>query len=458
MKGLLAGSLASLTLFVAVAVPSAQAPSEDAQIRLPPPTYPAAVALMAAGKPTEALATLEQQMRSGPGGVESPIEGLILRAVLLSQVGRAANAEAVWASIIDREVWMRTFARRAVVESLAARDNPAAAEPVLRELTRADAARHVDLVLAVADAFAAAGRSEAAAGQYRYVLGVTTRGASADAARLGLARALEAGGDELGALATLREAQRRHRTAAAFETAKSEERRLARARGGEPRPFSEAEYRDLARRLRSASRFDPALAVLDEWTAAYPDTATPETIASDRITTLYAQRDNVAGVATCRQFYERFPTGPLTPEVRQTDFRLAVRMGETERARQLGLDLWEGRVAGATTRQRRGAAELLAAYLVAVGDVDGGLALFRGLFQAATSPDDQRATLWRAGVAALRVGQHDRALANLRGLVDRQPSGDLALAAQYWLGVAEEQTGDTAAARRRFERLAERYP
>ena len=186
--------------------------------------------------------------------------------------------------------------------------------------------------------------------------------------------------------------------------------------------------------------------LLDEWVAAHPAAAASDRHALERVTTLYDQRDNAAAVAACRAFAEQHPASPLLPDVRLTDFRLAVRMGDKPRARRLGLDLWEGRVAGATTSQRRAAALLLGAYLVAVGDVDGGLALFRGLFETATQPDDQRSLLWRAGVAALRDGQHERALGNLRSLVDRQPDGDLALAAQYWLAVATARSGDTAAA------------
>ena len=117
-------------------------------------------------------------------------------------------------------------------------------------------------------------------------------------------------------------------------------------------------------------------------------------------------------------------------------------MGDMTRARRLGLALWEGRVPGATPEQRRDAGVLLAAVLVATGDVEGGLAIFPGLFETAPTPDDQRAILWRAGVAAVRTGQYERALTNLRGLIERGPGGNLALAAQYWLGVAHEQSGN----------------
>ena len=80
-------------------------------------------------------------------------------------------------------------------------------------------------------------------------------------------------------------------------------------------------------------------------------------------------------------------------------------MGETETARQLGLRLFNGRVTAATAGQqfRRGV-NCSRRYLVAVGDVQGGLNLYRELFRRASGPDSQRLMLWKAGVAALRAG------------------------------------------------------
>lgn len=441
-------------LFAAGAL--AQERDSPAGLRLPPPTFPGAAAEMHAGRPAEALASLE---RNAPTGAAPPaLEHTILRATLLAAAGRGAEAESAWRSVIERAVFMRTFARRAIVESAAGRGAPADAEPFLAELTRGDPVRHRDLVLRVAEAYLTTGAPLRAAARYREVLAATGAGAAADAARLGLAAALEAAGDGARALATLREAQLRHRTSDAFVAGRREARRLARARGETLSPFTETEYRGLVRRLRSASRFEPALALLDEWAAAFPGRGTQERVAAERIETLYAQRDNETAVAACAAFHNRFPSSPLVPAVRLTEFRLAVRMGDMDRARRLGADLWEGRVSGATPEQRRGAGVLLAAVLVATGDVEGGLALFPGLFETAPTPDDQRAILWRAGVAAVRTGQYDRALTNLRGLIEREPGGQLALAAQYWLGVAHERSGDRAAAARVFEPLALRYP
>ena len=426
-------------------------------LRLPPPTYPRAVAEMRAGRPAPALDALDRAAR-GPSGATPPLEHTILRAALLGAAGRPAEAEQVWRKVIDSAVFMRTFARRALVDSLAGRGAPAEAEPILDQLTGGDAARHRDLLLRVAAAHLEAGAPERSAALYRRVLRVSERGADADAGRLGLAAALEGSGANTEALAVLREAQLRFRAGDTFVAAQRESRRLASAAGREPRPFTSDEYRTLVRRLRRTARYGAALGLLDTWAAAHPAVAAADRYALERVTTLYDQRDNAAAVAACAAFAAQHPASPLLPGVRLTDFRLAVRMGDTDRARRLGLDLWEGRVAGATTEQRRAAALLLGAYLVAVGEVDGGLALYRGLFQTATAPDDQRSLLWRAAVAALRVGQHERALTNLRSLVERGPDGDLALAAQYWLAVAQARTGDRAAAASGFSGLAARYP
>lgn len=453
-----AASVVCLAWLFAGAGAGAQETDAAAGLRLPPPTYPGAVVHLQAGRPLEALAALERDAADAPRESAPRLEGSILRATLLAEAGRPLEAESAWREVIARAVFMRTFARRAIVESAADRGAPADAEPFLAALTRSDPARHRDLVLRVAEAWLTAGAPDRAAALYRQVLGATASGAAADTARLGLAAALEAAEDDTRALATLRAAQVRHRTAAAFVTARREARRLARIRGETPAPFTETEYRGLVRRLRNASRFEPALALLDEWAAAFPGRASQERIAAERIETLYAQRDNEAAVAACAAFYDRFASSPLGSAIRLTDFRLAVRMGDMGRARRLGADLWEGRVPGASSSQRRDAGVLLAAALVATGDVAGGLAIFPGLFETAPSPDDQRAILWRAGVAAVRTGQYERGLTNLRSLIEREPGGDLALAAQYWLGVAHEQRGDHAAAARVFELLAMRYP
>ena len=436
---------------VAGAAPGARAAAGNEDLRLPNPTYPTATDHWRDGRPADALAVLEAEAAGGA----PPIEALLLRAAALAGAGRPAEAETAWQAAGERDDALRTFAHRAIVESLAARGEPGAAGPFLDALLASEATRHLDLVVDVADVHAAAGAHDRAAARYRETLGRRSDGPLADRARLGLARALEAGGDVEAALATLREAQLRHRTAATFVTARTEAVRLT---GAPPPPFTEAQYHELVRRLRNAARFGTALDLIEEWRAAYPATGRLDRIDAERIATLYAQRANRAAAAACERFPEQHPGSGLTPGVRLTAFRLAVRVGDTARARRLGLDLWEGRVPGASTEQQRSAALLLAAYLVAVGDVRGGLDIYRPLFRTARTADEQRDLLWRAGVAALRDGQNRRALTNLRGLVDREPGGELARAGAYWLAVAQERAGAGGAAIDGFRRLVAQYP
>ena len=427
----------------------------DDDLHPPSYTYPDVVRLWHDGRLADALALLDLQL--APPSDDQPLEALVLRAAVLGDSGQPEAAESLWTEVIGREVWMRTFSRRALVESLAARGEPERAEHVLDELTQSDAARHRDLTLRVAEAYQQDGDTVGASRLYHQVLASQRRGVSADAARLRLAATLETGGDPEAALALLSEAKLLHWTGDTFQVAQRRERQLSSALGRAPRQFGESEYRTVVRRLRNASRHEAALALVEEWRTAHVSTTRPDTIEAERVATLYSQRANKVAVAVIRQFYARFPTSARMPEVRLTDFRLAVRMSDTDRARQTGLDLWEGRVAGATAQQRRSAAELLAAHLVAVGDSAGGLALYRELFRTSQSADGQRAYLWRAGIVALRDGQNRRAVTNFRGLMSRDPSGDLAPAGLYWLGVAEART-DTDAAVRILRTVAERFP
>lgn len=431
-----------------------QAQEIDA-LRLPPFAYPDAIRLWREGLPEAALADLETRLDRQESDV--PLDALVLRARLLEAADRGEESERDWREGLTREPWIRTYARRALVELLATRGQPGDAAEVLQTLTATDAQRHRDLVLSVADAYLNAGLSTDAARVYRQLITQRRRGPLSDAARLGLAKALEAEGELRTALSVLRETRLLHSRADIYREATKHERRLARQLDLATRPFDESEYRTLTRRLRNASRFALARSVLDEWQRAHPLTARPDQIAAERIETLYAERSNEAAVAAAQQFYTQYPVSGLVPHVRLTEFRLAVRMTDTERARAMGLDLWRGRVPGATAEQRRDAAVLLAAYLSAVGDVEGGLELYRELFQTSHNADDQRAYLWRAGVAALRVGQDERALTNLRGLVGRNPTGDLAPASLYWLGAAE-QRGDPDRAAQTFRTVHQRFP
>ena len=424
-------------------------------LQLPPPSFPDAQELQRAGRVDEAIAQLERTLP--PDDADQSPEALVLRATLHDAAAQPIEAERLWRSVIEREVWMRTFARRALVSSLAARGAPSDAEPILIELSRSDPIRHLDLALQVADAYRAAGEDQGARRLYGTIVRRQPRGGAADTARLAIAATLESDGDVDGALAELRTAKRLHRRADTFERAAAAERRIARATGRSVAPLSEVDYRSLTRRLRRASRHDLALELITEWRSAYAPADGDARIELKRIETLYAQRANSEAAAACRDFYTRFPDSALLPDVKLTEFRIAVRQVDTERARQLGLELWEGRVRGTSAEHRWNAGNLLAAHLVAVGDVDGGLVLYPGLFQAARSNGDRRVILWRAGVAALRAGQHDRAKTNLRALVDRGPTGDLVPAGLYWLARAERDA-EPARASRRLDAVAQRFP
>ena len=445
VTGFVVTLLAALT-----AVPVGAANDE---LILPPPTYAHVTRLLDAGSYTAALDRLTAAVQDDS---DQPLEALVLRATLLAHVGRAADAEAVWRRVVGREVWMRTFSRRALVTSMAARGEPALAAPILAELTRSDRTRHLNLTLLVADAHTEQGDFARAATLYRDALGRQSRGEMADRARLGLAAAQEGAGDLTAAIGTLRDAQLEHRTGPGYADALAAERRLSRRLDRPRAPFTPTQYRTMTRRLRAYSRYGEAAALLDEWRAVQPEAG--ERLDVELIGVLYDSRSNEEAVERCGAFTLRYPSSPLLGEVKLTEFRLAVRMGDTATARALGLALWDGRVHGATAQQRFNAGELLAAYLVAVGDVEGGLELYRGLFQRATSPDGQRTMLWKAGVAALRAGQNNRALTNLRALNARRPTDDLQPAGQYWQAVAETRAGHTTTAARAFRALVDTRP
>ena len=211
--------LGSLIVVSVLAATSVRASDDD--LYLPPPTFPEAVQLWRDGQLANALAVLDRQV--APVDDDQPLEALVLRATLLGQIGRAVDAETLWTSVIGRQVWMRTFSRRQLVESRATRGDPEGAGEILTELIRSDATRHLDLAVHVADTYRATGDTRKAAGLYRQVLSRQSRGVWADAARLGLADALEREGDADRALGVLREAQLLHRRADAFQQAQQDE-------------------------------------------------------------------------------------------------------------------------------------------------------------------------------------------------------------------------------------------
>ena len=426
-------------------------------LRLPAPTFPVASELHDANQSTEALAVLDRQLE-GLTGDALPAEAQILRATLLTAVGRHQQSEALWDEVAQRDRSLVVFATRAVVMSLAGRGEPAQAEMRLSELTRATSTRqHMDLILRVAEAQLSAGAFSEAAALYGRVLRSQRRGTFADAARLGLAAAQELTGDLDGAVRTFREAQLQHRAPEAFRDARAGEQRVSGALGRTPQGFAEDQYLTLARRMRTASQYEASRELLEAWRRRYPETPWVDVIEAEIIDTLYNMRANDEAATRCLQFLERFPASPLLARVRLTQFRLDVRMNRLAAVRSRGDDLWHGRVEGATADGRRSTGELLAAYLVSMGDVEAGLEVYEELVRTAPTDSDRRDMLWRAGVAALRVRQDERAVSALRELNRRNPIGELLPAALYWLGVAEHRVGRPAEASRRFRTLEQRY-
>ena len=436
-------------------VPPLWAANDD--LRLPAPTFPVASVLHDADQSAEALAVLDRQLE-GLTGDDLPAEAQILRATLLTAVGRHQESEALWDEVAERERSLKAFALRAVVRSLADRGEPAQAERRLTELTRATSTRQqMDLILRLAEAQLSAGAFSEAAALYGRVLRSQRRGTFADAARLGLAAAQELTGDLDGAVRTVRQAQLEHVAPETFRDARAGEQRVSGLLGRTPQGFTEDQYLTLARRLRRASHYEESRELLEAWRRKYPETPRVDVIEAEIIDTLYSMRANDEGAARCLQFGERFPASPLLARVRLTQFRLDVRMNRLAAARSRGDDLWHGRVEGATADERRSTGELLAAYLVSVGEVEAGLEVYQELVRTAPTASDRRDMLWRAGVAALRVGQDEWAVSTLRELNRRNPVGELLPATFYWLGVAEHRVGRPSEASRRFRTLEQRY-
>ena len=436
-------------------VPPLWAANDD--LRLPAPTFPVASVLHDADQSAEALAVLDRQL-AGLTGDDLPAEAQILRATLLTAVGRHQESEALWDEVAERERSLKAFALRAVVRSLADRGEPAQAERRLTELTRATSTRQqMDLILRLAEAQLSAGAFSEAAALYGRVLRSQRRGTFADAARLGLAAAQELTGDLDGAVRTVRQAQLEHVAPETFRDARAGEQRVSGLLGRTPQGFTEDQYLTLARRLRRASHYEESRELLEAWRRRYPETPRVDVIEAEIIDTLYSMRANDEAAARCLQFGERFPASPLLARVRLTQFRLDVRTNRLAAVRSRGDDLWHGRVEGATADERRSTGELLAAYLVSVGEVEAGLEVYQELVRTAPTASDRRDMLWRAGVAALRVGQDEWAVSTLRELNRRNPVGELLPATLYWLGVAEHRVGRPSDASRRFRTLEQRY-
>jgi len=430
--------------------------AEDDDARLPAPRYPDVLQLAESGRVIDALGAIDRRMKTGGG---PSLDALVLRAALLGVAGRHQESAGAWDEVARREPALAAVAKRRAAEAALDAGDTAGVIARVGQPARTGPSRvHHDLLIATAAALRAAGDTERAADLAGRIATIERRGPLADAARLEQAAAQTAGGHQVTAIATLRDEQRSFWTAGAFARARDEERRLTAAMGVEPAAFTETEYRTIAGRLAGAARFAEAAAVLREWRAAWPRSASLDRIDADIIDNLYRMRANAEARTLAAEFHARHAGSALRGRVHLVEFRLDVREGLTAHMKTLGRALWTGRTGRLTSGTRRSVASLMAAYLVSVGEVDDGLSVYRELFAATSGRTAQIDVLWRAGVAAYRAGDYDRADTNLRAALSRRPGPSTAEVATYWLAAAEEKLGRRADAVSRLSGLVRTAP
>jgi len=423
--------------------------------RLPDPLFSKAKDLWERGKPADALKSLEESL-SAFGDGKVPVSGRVMKAALLTEVGRHEESEVHWLELAQAEAALKVYALRAVVISRLQRGTLEEAVSALESLISLDGIRNNrDLALDVADAFVNSENYARGAALFQKVLNSRSRGSYADHARTGLADCAEGAGDVGKTIALLRSAQLNHSLVSTFATAREREKQLAEAAGDKPKPFTEDQYLSLVRKLRNASRFDMSLELLRDWQDFHPNTDRRERIELEAIETLYRKRANDECLARCRAFYDAFPDSALRSDVRYLELRLHVRLGGTGQVKAIAAAL---RSSGVSHSMQHNAGVVFASYLVSIGEVESGLDVYREVYRAAEGRNAKREVLWRAGVAALRAGQNSRAATNLRALVSLGPNGDMGYAAYYWLAVAESKLGNREAALKAALRLVERYP
>ncbi len=448
----------SIVILTAMSGHSEPLLANNRDLRLPSATFPTAMALYESNQPVEALNVLEKRL-SNLTSSEVPIEAQLFRATLLSRLGRHRESETIWEETAKRESSLILFTLEAIVSSLAERSEPKRAEARLAKLIKITSVhKQRDLILAVARSHHFKGNLMEAAALYTLVTGSPIRDSSTDTARIGLAETKESAGNLKEATKIFRQVQLQHHTPKAFMVARKGEQRIAASLNQSIEHFTEVQYRALVRHLNRASQHDESLRLLEEWKGAYPETQRLDVIEAEIINTLYGKRNNKEAVIKCLRFAELFPGSTLLSRVRIVQFLLDARMGQTAGVMSRGYDIWQNRIEHTTAEQRRNAGELLATYLVSIGNVKEGLDVYRELFRTAATLGDQRNILWRAGIAALRAGQDERAAINLRGLSNRNPTGELALAARYWLAVAEDRTGKSTEAEQLFHSLKQQHP
>jgi soluble lytic murein transglycosylase len=413
---------------------------------LPSPTFPGVVALLK--EPAQALAALDVAV-AGRGDA-APIEALVLRAHLLSDLRRYQESVTLWDEIARRDAALQLFAgRSAIADLLAARDVGAAASRI-RTAVGARPRRQDDPLLAsLADAYQAAGQPAAASDIYS---GVILRGrdsAIADRARLGLAKSEEAAGRLDAALNALHQATTAWRLADTFSTARSEERRVAARLHREAAGLTAPQYFAVAARLATSSRFDDAVALLEEGTQRrlLPGDKAEAAV----IENLYRGRHSEAAIARAARFLAKFPASRLASSVRLVQLRLDIRLGKLSQARAQLESLQADSAVPASVRQS--AQRLVAANLVAVGAPRDGLAIDRQLLRVAIARRDRFDLCWRAGIAAIRAGEDQAAIDLLSQARKYAPARSTPRSTLYWRAVVLDRSGQSPEARRVLAQL-----
>lgn len=434
-----------MTLFLAQTAPGA-APAPADEAHLPAPAYPKVLALAQADHPAQALVQLDEQLHE-QGATAAPLEARLLRAHLLADAGRSADSAAAWRAIAAANPALHDFALQAAFSTLVTGGllNDASAladEWASTHRGQADPQWLVDL----ASAFEHAKDEDRAMALYQRVLAGNAAGPAADSACLALAAIRARQHDAAGALELLRRAELNFDSPATFIAARETERALTHSTGTSPAPFTADQYASLVARLNGRTRYQAALALVDEWAASSAAAGQAEEIANTRIATLYAMRADAEAMTAANRFLETYPDSRFIPDVQTVQFRVDVREQRTRSVKSRGLALWLGRVPGVSPADRFSLGRLLAAYLVSVGEVSQGLSMYHRLYLEAVSRDDRADILWRAGVAAIRVRQFGRATTNLKGAIDLHPGSLTERLCRYWLAVVQDDEGHTRAA------------
>lgn len=426
--------------------------AQQAPSALSAPAFPDIVAL-AETDPAAAIDALDAR-----AGGTATVESSVLRARLLAATGRHDESASAWMETASAEPALRDYASRAAVGAHIAAGAVDRALAALAPLLSGESPQaHTDLALDVATALRVARRHDEARALYRRVLEIRDSGSRAEQARLGLAESLASTGDTDVALGELRRVRLTFGNYDAYDAARRAETRIARAADRAVPPLSADDYATMTGRLLARSRYDEAVRLFEEQ-LQIADRSDAARLSAAIIDTLYRARENREALSRIRDFRRRWPRSTFDDELTVLEFRIAIREARTADVRRLGTRIMRGGVPGVSTGEARGIGRLVGSYMVAVGRVAEGLAVFRELFQSSRARDEQEDLLWRAGIAAVRAGEFDRAESNLQALIDRRVGPETTRIARFWLADVAARRGRTEEARRIWTEIADEHP